>query len=79
MILKGKCGSAEVILKPAPRGVGVIASKTVRVVLELAGVKDMWTFSRGRTRDKYNMALATYYALESLSEIKNSEAIAVKN
>ena len=79
LILRGKCGSSEVILKPAPRGVGVIASKTVRVVLELAGVKDMWTFSRGRTRDKYNMALATYYALESLSEIKNAEAIAVKN
>jgi small subunit ribosomal protein S5 len=78
LILKGKCGSSEVILKPAPRGVGVIASKTVRTVLELAGIKDMWTFSRGRTRDKYNMALATYYALQSLSDIKNSESMQVK-
>ncbi|EQD57420.1 30S ribosomal protein S5P, partial [mine drainage metagenome] len=56
----------------------VIASKTVRTVLELAGIKDMWTFSRGRTRDKYNMAIATYTALESLSNIKNSETIQVK-
>ena len=79
LIMKGKCGSSEVILKPAPRGVGVIASKTVRVVLEMAGVKDMWTFSRGRTRDKYNLALAAYYALADLSSIKNAEAIKAKN
>ena len=72
---RAKCGSAEIILKPAPRGVGVAASATVRSVLELAGVKDMWTFARGRTRDKYNMALATFNALKSLNELKNVEAI----
>ncbi len=79
LILKGKCGSAEVILKPAPRGVGVRAGKTVKTVIELAGIKDMWTFARGRTRDKYNMALAVYYALGSLSDIKNADALIVKN
>jgi small subunit ribosomal protein S5 len=79
LILKGKCGSAEVILKPAPRGVGVRAGKTVKTVIELAGIKDMWTFARGRTRDKYNMALAVYYALSSLSDIKNADALTVKN
>ena len=70
-----KCGSAEIILKPAPRGVGIAASATVRSVLELAGVKDMWTFARGRTRDKYNMALATFDALKMLNEMKNVEMI----
>ncbi len=73
--LRGKCGSSEIILKPAPRGVGIVASETVRVVLELAGVKDVWTFSRGRTRDVYNMALATYTALAGLYELKNIEAM----
>ncbi len=73
--LKAKCGSAEIILKPAPRGIGIVANETAKTVLELAGVKDIWTFSRGRTRDIYNMAMATYLALKSLSEIKNSEAI----
>ncbi len=75
IIARAKCGSAEIILKPAPRGVGIAASATVRSVLELAGVKDMWTFSKGRTRDKYNMAMATYNALASLSGLKNADAI----
>ena len=75
LITKAKCGSAEIILKPAPRGVGLAASATVRNVLELAGVKDMWTFASGRTRDKYNMALATYEALKKLNELKNLDSI----
>jgi small subunit ribosomal protein S5 len=75
LVTRSKCGSAEIILKPAPRGVGVAASATVRTVLELAGVKDMWTFARGRTRDRYNMALATFNALKSLGELKNAQAI----
>ena len=72
---RAKCGSADIILKPAPRGVGLAASATVRSVLELAGVKDMWTFARGRTRDKYNMALATFNALKVLNEMKNVDMI----
>ncbi len=70
-----KCGSGEVILRPAPRGVGLAASATVRSVLELAGVKDMWTFTKGRTRDKYNMAMATFNALKKLNEMKNIDTL----
>ncbi|MGA3020385.1 MAG: 30S ribosomal protein S5 [Candidatus Micrarchaeales archaeon] len=75
IMLRSKVGTAEIILKPAPRGVGIVAGSTARSVLELAGIKDVWTFARGRTRDIYNMSLATYRALESLSKIKNSEKI----
>ena len=75
--LRAKVGTAEIILKPAPRGVGVVAGQTAKMVLDLAGIKDVWTFARGRTRDKYNTALATYLALKSLSKIKNSEKIKV--
>lgn len=74
---RAKSGSAEVTLKPAPRGVGVVATETVKSVLELAGIKDIWTFSRGRTRDVYNTSLATYKALKKISEIKNIEALTV--
>ncbi len=70
-----KCGSAQIILKPAPKGVGIVASKSVKTVLELAGIKDVWTFSKGRTRDVYNMATATYMALEGLAEIRNSDEL----
>lgn len=73
--LRAKVGTAEIILKPAPRGVGVVAGDTAKMVLELAGLKDVWTFSRGRTRDVYNVALATYLALKSLSQMKNVDKL----
>lgn len=69
--VRGRCGSVDVILKPAPRGLGVVASTPVKRLLELAGVKDAWTFSRGRTRSRYNTVVAVYRALESVNEMKN--------
>jgi small subunit ribosomal protein S5 len=75
MKLHGRCGSAEIILKPAPRGVGIVAGEVAKTVLELAGIKDVWSFSRGRTRDIYNMAIATYTALNSMNKIKNAKAM----
>ncbi|MEM3791187.1 MAG: 30S ribosomal protein S5 [Candidatus Micrarchaeaceae archaeon] len=73
--VKGKCGSSEVIIKPAPKGVGIVAGETVKTVLEYAGIKDAWTFTKGRTKDIYNLAIATYLALSSLSKIKNAKAL----
>ncbi len=71
----GKCGSSQIILKPAPRGVGVVANKVVKNVLTLAGVKDAWSFSSGMTRDTYNVAIATYRALNQTNTLKNTGAI----
>ncbi len=68
---KGRCGSVEVIIKPGPRGLGVVASEPMRKALELAGVKDVWTFSRGRTRSKYNSVMALYRALGNITLMKN--------
>jgi small subunit ribosomal protein S5 len=75
----GRCGSSEVILKPAPRGVGIVANKVVKSVLVHAGLKDIWSFSRGRTRDIYNTAMATYEALEEVNNMKNNELLQVKS
>ena len=69
--VEGRCGSVDVILKPAPRGLGIVASGPVKRQLELAGVKDVWSFSRGRTRAKYNTVLAVYRALGSINKMKN--------
>ncbi|MGC8537559.1 MAG: 30S ribosomal protein S5 [Candidatus Micrarchaeia archaeon] len=74
----GKCGSVEVILKPAPRGLGIVASDPVRKMLVLAGVKDLWSFSRGRTRAKYNTLMAVYRALENINSMKNIETIKIQ-
>lgn len=66
----GKCGSTEITIKPAPRGVGLVANDVSKKVLMLAGVKDAWTFCKGRTNNMLNMVLATLTALGELNRLK---------
>ena len=74
----GRCGSVEVILRPAPRGLGIVASGPIKKALELAGVKDIWAFSRGRTRSRYNSVMAVYRALGSINKMKNLDRTLVE-
>lgn len=76
---RGTCGSIEVILKPAPRGLGIVASKPVKKMLELAGIKDVWTFSKGRTRAKYNTLMAVYDAFLGMNGMKNIDKKAMES
>ncbi len=62
--------SSRVLLFPAPEGKGVIAGGAVRKILELAGVKDVLSKSHG-SRNKLNIAVATFNALQSLETGKN--------
>jgi small subunit ribosomal protein S5 len=68
----GKCGRAKVLLKKAKPGTGVIAGGTARVILELAGIKDVVSKSLG-TNTKINVAKAT---IEALKAERSAEHIA---
>jgi len=66
----GKSGSVEMTLIPAPKGIGVVAGETAKTVLRLAGIKDVWTRTRGYTRATLNFAKATYEALRMTNRFK---------
>jgi len=63
--VRGKSGSVEIILKPAPKGTGLVAGDIAKKVLEFAGIRDVWTQTKGETRTSYNFARATYLALRN--------------
>ena len=68
----GKFGSASVLLKKSPEGTGIIAGGPARMVLELAGFKNIRTKSLG-SNNKQNVVLAT---IDALSQLKSPEEVA---
>ncbi|MBU1148618.1 30S ribosomal protein S5 [Patescibacteria group bacterium] len=63
--VKLKFKAARVMLRPAPAGTGVIAGGAVRIVMELAGIKNIVTKMLG-SNNKINNVKVTFKALESL-------------
>jgi small subunit ribosomal protein S5 len=62
--VRGKCSGVEILLVPGPRGLGIVASEAAKVILGLAGVKDVWTRSFGATRTVPSFAFAVFDALK---------------
>ena len=67
--VEGKRGSVRIELIPGPRGLGIVAGEAARIVLELAGVEDVWTRTYGETRTTLSFAGATFEALKNTNKI----------
>lgn len=65
-----KFKATAIMLKPAPRGSGIIAGGAARVVLELAGVANVSSKILGKTKNKIVVAKATLAALASFKRGK---------
>jgi small subunit ribosomal protein S5 len=60
-----KFGAAKVMIKPAPKGSGVIAGSSVRVVIEMAGIPNASAKVMGKTNNKVNNVKAAFVCLQS--------------
>ena len=62
-MVEGKCGGVRVVIVPGPRGLGLVSSEVAKVILGLAGVKDLWMRSYGSTRTVPSYAFAIFDGL----------------
>lgn len=69
---KGKFGGAEVLLKPATNGTGVIAGGAMRAVLESVGVHNVLAKSQGSS-NPHNVVKAT---IDALSKMRDAVSVA---
>ncbi len=68
--VKGKCGSVIIKLIPAPKGTGLCVESECQKILGLAGIKDVWSRTRGQTSTKSNLINACMDALSKLMTTK---------
>lgn len=61
----GKCGSVTARLVPAPRGTGIVAAPVPKKLLQMAGIDDCYTTTRGSTKTQGNFLKAVFIALSN--------------
>jgi small subunit ribosomal protein S5 len=59
----GASGSVRVTLRPAPKGTGLVTADVGKIVLRIAGLHDVWSITKGRSRTSSNFAKAFVDAL----------------
>lgn len=73
-----KKGAAQILLKPAPKGTGIIAGGAIRSVVEAAGIRNISSKILGSSNKSGN-AQATFEALTTLSQIDEDRKVKEQN
>ncbi len=68
--VSGKCGSVRIKLIPAPKGVGLCVHNECKKILKLAGIKDVWSWTKGSTSSTINLVRALMDALRKLTSVR---------
>lgn len=68
--VEAKVGSVIVKLMPAPKGKGLCIQEECKKLLSMAGIKDVWSKTSGKTSSRGNLIMACFNALKQLMEVK---------
>ena len=74
----GRHGACRVFLRPAPEGTGIVAGGPVRAVLELAGIRNIYSKVYG-SRTSINVVRATVNAIGNLKTVEKVAALRGKS
>lgn len=69
--VSGKSGSVKIKLIPAPQGTGLVVANELKKVLRLAGIKDIYSKTTGKTRTTGNLVKACIDALKKTNRKEN--------
>lgn len=74
----GRSSSVTITLLPAPKGTGLCVTDECKKMCKLAGIKDLWSRTSGKTSTRMNLIKATFDALHNLSKYHIGERQALK-
>lgn len=76
--MRAKKGAGKVLLKPAPKGTGVIAGGPVRAIVEAAGIRDISAKILG-SENQSSSVYATFEALQKITQIVDIRGIKLRS
>jgi len=69
--IEGKSGGVRISLWPAPRGTGLVINDECKKILRLAGIKDIYSKTEGKTKTAFNLAKACVQALSKTTQMRS--------
>ncbi len=68
--VNGRSGSVRITFMPAPPGTGLVIENELKKIFRLAGIENVWSKSKGQTRQKINLINATIKALKQTATVR---------